>query len=264
MNNNEYIELAQVTNTIDYKDGMGRFLVAEILGNIIEAGGALDAVKKFQFYGRETEETQGLLDVQTHSAIYSTDDWCDMIDFNKLFPNLSRESALKVYHGVIGKITEAVELAEMLRESLLTGEPVDTTNLIEEVGDGMWYDASIAKGLNTPLEAFQTINIEKLKKRFGGKFDAHKAQQENRDLDAERKILEGGVGNDLPARVQRMLAEYSELGNKARKLAVFINSDMFETLSANEQQLMYDQHHGMCVYMKALNSRIEIAIANEG
>lgn len=256
-----YVELAQVTNTVNYKDGMGRMLIATILNNIIEAGGALDAVKKFQFYGRETEETKGLIEQQTHEAIYSTDDWCDMPDFAKLFPDLPREYALKVYHGIVGKITEAVELAEMLRDALVEHKPVDITNLIEEVGDGQWYDASIASGLRMPsFDQFQVVNIAKLTKRFGGKFDAYKAQQENRDLDAERKVLEGS--NDIPPHVQRMLAEVDELHTRLEGLRKFIGTETFLNLGLEEQSDMKSQERAMAYYHDSLRNRIDRALNN--
>lgn len=191
-----YVELAQVTNTINYKEGMGRLLLANILIHVIDAGGALDALKKYQFYHRETDETDGLLEEQAHRAIYDTEDYTDVIDFEVLFPGIEREKALKIYHGIIGIITESVELAEMLRDSLVEQKPVDLTNLIEEVGDQQWYHASIADGLGvTEFSPFQVANIAKLQKRFGGKFDLWKAQQENRPLAEERKILEAADGS---------------------------------------------------------------------
>jgi hypothetical protein len=57
------------------------------------------------------------------------------------------------------------------------------------MGDLYWYLAMMHRSLGTtPSEAWET-NIAKLRRRYEGKFTANEAL--NRDLDAERKILEG-------------------------------------------------------------------------
>lgn len=186
----DYIELAQVTNTNDFHPEIGRRIIADILDTIIGEGEFLDAIKKNQFYGRVTEESGNVLESQAHRAIYNSEEYLEPVDFSAMFPGLDRESAIKIYHGIIGTITEAVELAQALHESLRENKPMDITNIIEEIGDQKWYHASIASALKITFGHIEEVNIKKLTKRFGGKFDAYKAQQENRDLVAERKILE--------------------------------------------------------------------------
>lgn len=192
LTSSDYIELSNVTNTNDFHFGISKGTVSEILDRIVEHGKVLDAVKKYQFYGRKTEEVEGLMRHDEWQKNGSAE-YAEEIDFDKLLPGHSREDAIKVYHGIIGKITEAVELAEMLNEAIFLGGQIDIANLIEEIGDGHWYDSVILRVLKSSFEDVWQINHYKLKARFGGKFDAHKAQQENRDLVTERKILETGA-----------------------------------------------------------------------
>lgn len=194
-----YIELAQVTNTNDFHPEIGRRIVAQCLEPIIDEGEYLDAIKKNQFYGRNTDESKTVLDSQAFAAIHYSEEFMEPVDFSAMFPTLDRESAIKVYHGILGTITEAVELAQALRESLRENTPMDLVNVVEEIGDQQWYHASIASALKITFGHIQRININKLTKRFGGKFDAYKAQQENRPLVEERKILEDGYETMDPA-----------------------------------------------------------------
>ena len=51
-----------------------------------------------------------------------------------------------------------------------------------------WYIAILCDEIETPFEEIWEKNIAKLKRRYEGKFTEAKA--ENRDLKAEREILE--------------------------------------------------------------------------
>ena len=45
----------------------------------------------------------------------------------------------RLLHGVIGLVTETSELLDAIKKSLFYGKPLDKTNLIEELGDLLWY-----------------------------------------------------------------------------------------------------------------------------
>lgn len=216
----DYIELAQVTNTTNFHNGIGRLMTAVILSNIVGEGEYLDAIKKNQFYARETDEVVELKEMQAHNAIYTSEDFIEEVDFAAMFPNLSREKAIMVYHGMIGMITEAVEIAQALVMGLRGEGPIDTVNVLEECGDVQWYQASIYKALGVDFAHVGKVNIAKLEKRFGGKFDAFRAQQENRNLGAERKILEAGA---------------VKTNDSEKKLAELRASPVVQAMSLDEQ-----------------------------
>ncbi len=55
---------------------------------------------------------------------------------------------------------------------------------------------------------------------------------------------------------QRVIDEKSELDNKIDKLATFVDSDKFETLSAKDRSLLYQQLNIMINYSAILGARI--------
>ncbi len=95
---------------------------------------------------------------------------------------------LRLLHAGMGMATESGEFLDQLKKHLFYGKDLDETNLIEELGDLMWYIAVAASALGVTIEKFQRLNIDKLKARYPERFSEERA--ENRDLDVERKVLE--------------------------------------------------------------------------
>lgn len=101
---------------------------------------------------------------------------------------LESEELSRLLHASIGMNTEQAEFADMLKKHLFYGKPLDTVNLKEELGDLLWYVAIAMHVLGTDFPSEMERVIAKLKARFPEKFTDHHA--ENRDLDAERAVLE--------------------------------------------------------------------------
>ena len=110
-------------------------------------------------------------------------------DFEKIRKRLHDTENMRLLHAAIGLCTESGEMQDQLKKHIFYGKELDKINLIEEMGDLFWYLAIMADELNVSFEEIQEGNIKKLKKRYEGKFGETKAK--NRDLAAERKILEG-------------------------------------------------------------------------
>ncbi len=175
-----YKDLAIRTENQDF-DGIGRRLLAnkkrvlEALNNAITAAQELDAVvKKTCYYGKEPKVIK-IPQFDTES-----------LDVSKL----TDKSFIRLLHGFMGIATEAGEGLEALAKAY-NGEALDKVNVGEELGDVFWYSAIVADTCGTSFEQEQTKNIAKLAKRYGDKFSDVKSM--NRDLEGERKILEGKV-----------------------------------------------------------------------
>lgn len=95
----------------------------------------------------------------------------------------------RLIHAVLGLTSEVGELADALKKHLIYGKALDLVNVIEETGDVLWYEALALAAVKGQLSDAMAKNIAKLQKRFGDKFTEQAAL--NRDLPAERKILEG-------------------------------------------------------------------------
>jgi len=98
-------------------------------------------------------------------------------------------SIVDIVHAVIGISTEAGELLDPIKKNMFYGKPLDLVNLDEEIGDVMWYVGIYLHHRGISLESVLAKNNAKLRARYPEKFTNELA--ENRDLELERKILEG-------------------------------------------------------------------------
>lgn len=108
-------------------------------------------------------------------------------DFEPIKERLTEEN-IRLLHAAMGLVTEAGEFLDALKKHLFYGKPLDKKNLVEELGDGNWYEGLAIDVLNSDLESILRMNIEKLKKRYPGKFSEQDAV--NRDVDKELEHIE--------------------------------------------------------------------------
>lgn len=138
-----------------------------LLEQLIEIGTALDATKKILFYGKEPA-------VKAPSYVSS-------FIYDRVHPD--------IVHGILGIITEAVELAERLCKMARDPDNADhKTNLIEEIGDLDWYATLLRSRLGVTSGTVRLVNARKLFRRYPEKvFAATRAAE--RDLAAEQEAL---------------------------------------------------------------------------
>ncbi len=73
-------------------------------------------------------------------------------------------------HAALGLSGEAGEFTDAVKKSYIYGKPLDVHNLIEELGDAMWYIALAASKLGVGLEDIMQLNIQKLQRRYPEKY----------------------------------------------------------------------------------------------
>ena len=98
-------------------------------------------------------------------------------------------SCVKETHYSLGLVTEAGEIADVYKKFIGYGRAIDNVNVKEEIGDLLWYVARFLELKNWTFEEVMRLNTDKLKARYPEKFTQEDA--ENRDLEKERRILEG-------------------------------------------------------------------------
>lgn len=113
----------------------------------------------------------------------------DLQDYSSIKERLSNDKNAKLFHYLIGMGTEVGELQDQLKKHIMYGRKLDDVNLLEEMGDVLWYMARALELLGSDFEQIMELNNAKLKMRFGEKFTEHAAL--NRNVIEERKILEG-------------------------------------------------------------------------
>lgn len=154
----------------------------------IATANLLDMYKKNIFYGKEISNKK----------------WVDAINLlagssrelqKGFYPSVSKSKTYpvhidpRVFHAVVGIATEAGELVEAVHKQMFEHQTLDVVNVAEEIGDVNWYEAILIDAAGADWDSIRQRNIDKLKLRYPEKFEADRAI--NRDLDAERKLLEG-------------------------------------------------------------------------
>lgn len=118
-------------------------------------------------------------------------------DFWLIGRRMDDSGVIRLLHAAMGMCTETGEFMDALKKHLMYGKPLDGVNMLEELGDQMWYIAlamdelSSGHGPNIFNEVLER-NIRKLAARYPEKFAEHAALVRN--LEAERVILEGRDG----------------------------------------------------------------------
>lgn len=171
---------------------IGQLIAA--MREFVSAANRLDRIKKALFYGRDYIENPSRPSVTSAAPLDNS---------SRFVSALMRDHEVPAYqtvfeqlvHGIVGVATESGEMIEALIDAYLLGKPVDFVNLREEGGDNLWYLAIYFDALSNltgepcDFETEERRVIAKLRERFPTKFTEHAAN--NRDLDAERAVLEG-------------------------------------------------------------------------
>jgi NTP pyrophosphatase (non-canonical NTP hydrolase) len=97
---------------------------------------------------------------------------------------------------LFGMMTELGELVDTYKKHYAYGKELDMINVMEEMGDIMWYWANMCNITGINAEASLQVNIDKLKARYPEKFNEELAV--NRDLEKEREILRNGYEPGKP------------------------------------------------------------------
>ena len=108
-------------------------------------------------------------------------------DWEMIKARMSNINVLRLDHAADGLCTEAGEFKDTLKKWKYYGKPLDYTNLMEELGDMLWYVAIACKALGIDFEYLQLTNIAKLKERYPDKFDGSKAT--DRDIEKELSVF---------------------------------------------------------------------------
>ncbi len=81
-----------------------------------------------------------------------------------------KEKNNELFHLVLGLVGEAGEIAEkfkkLVRDNDSNEDLIDREDIAKELGDVLWYVATLAHYLEIPLEDIANKNIEKLTSRL--------------------------------------------------------------------------------------------------
>src|SRR5579863_9650908 len=169
-----------LTKRFHSSNALGQLLVAMSAG--IEAGDQLDTMKKYLFYGRQP------ITGDINATIVGCDGTAVEHEVSPSIKSRLTPQVIRLLHSAIGIITEGAEMLDQLAEHIFDDKELDLVNLVEELGDNMWYVGVGSNALYISLEDIKAKNNAKLKARYPHKFTEDKAIV--RDLPQERAILE--------------------------------------------------------------------------
>ena len=166
------------TFTVPHGDSGTLSELTRAMQDFVTAGRRLDALKKRYFYGKGAEGMSTVVPASTFNVQEGLDR-----------AGISGD----LFHGILGNATESSELIEALLGPLTSrgADLLDPVNIKEEIGDGLWYLQTAATSIGCTLEECALANAAKLAARYPDRFTEDAAI--NRDLTAERKILEGSA-----------------------------------------------------------------------
>lgn len=81
-----------------------------------------------------------------------------------------------LFHSALGLAGEAGEFADAVKKSYIYGQTLNRINLLEEIGDVMWYCALACETLGVTMEEVAKLNIDKLKRRYPEKYEDYLAK----------------------------------------------------------------------------------------
>ena len=76
--------------------------------------------------------------------------------------------------GLAGEIGEVIDI---MKKHIYQGKELDITDVIEEVGDVLWYIANFCNINNITMDECMKSNMKKLKKRFPNGFTVKDANE---------------------------------------------------------------------------------------
>lgn len=98
--------------------------------------------------------------------------------------------ATQLENAARGLADDSGELSSCVKKWLEYGQPLDLTNLKEEIGDCLWRLCQACDAVGFTLEEVMEANLAKLKIRYGdGICEPDKAKEEARDRSAEREAV---------------------------------------------------------------------------
>lgn len=161
------------------------------LKTLMAVGELLDYMKKGIFYKNWSKYTDNYERIISDINDNFSDLMCEGGGVKTVVEDhrIGGQYNIRLIHGLLGAITEAAEIAEHLVLHMEEGT-IDPVGISEEFEDmGGWYKAVVYDELGLSEEDARARVIEKLRVRFPDAYSDEAAA--NRDLDKERKALEG-------------------------------------------------------------------------
>lgn len=165
----------------------------ETLRAFVSLTEVLDIYKKHIFYNRPIDGNKQLNELMDASNFVerALSNVTAQVDETQVKVDINP----RVFHALLGTITEHGEIAIALEKGLETGI-LDLVNICEELGDSDWYKALFYEATGIEWEVVQKMIIKKLEIRFRNKI-FKEGEANERDLEAERALMEDMIKEQI-------------------------------------------------------------------
>lgn len=89
---------------------------------------------------------------------------------------LDRPGERALNMAALGLAGEAGEVVDLIKKHIYHGHPMDLAKLVAELGDVLWYVATLATALDIKLSDVAEGNIEKLMARYPEGFSSERSR----------------------------------------------------------------------------------------
>ena len=181
----EYVEWANTldsagTDSTEARDRAVSVPMVKLLSNLFyeidNVCQKADDVKKYIYYGKDHK-----------CQVYPDDITVGQV--SNALTRLNDHETIRLLHALLGIVSEAQEMFELLGKYIFEGQEIDKTHLREEIGDCQWYAALVAKYVGDDgFGPMLLANYNKLTTRYPDKVWTQDHAL-NRDLDKEMEAL---------------------------------------------------------------------------
>lgn len=173
MNANEYQRLASRTlldhNELYISEGE-MSLIGRLFKLAGEAGRGAETVKKGVFHQHGLDLEIANLEIECirprYEAVYG-------------FTPPTDGNDLAIIGRVLGLIGESSEVCDLVEQTLFQGKELDKDLLVKELGDCLWYIATICQAIDVDMGDVMQQNIGKLKARYPEGFTVERSVNRN-------------------------------------------------------------------------------------
>jgi NTP pyrophosphatase (non-canonical NTP hydrolase) len=96
--------------------------------------------------------------------------------YDKVAERIQEGTTGSLLHGALGIAGEAGELLDAVKKHVMYGKDLDKANVMEEIGDILWYMSIALESVGSSFEEVMQLNHDKLEKRYPGGFTEALAQ----------------------------------------------------------------------------------------
>lgn len=97
---------------------------------------------------------------------------------------------VRLLHAALGLAGDAGEVCSAVEKYIYYKQELDRLNLIEEIGDCLWYIAQACDALGVDMGNVMATNLVKLKSRYPEQFNQNQSQESSRNRQKEREAMQ--------------------------------------------------------------------------